>query len=185
MLPPAQSPALPAEQPLVELRALEPDDLNFLYDLENDRTIWAVSDTLAPISRHALRDYLKHAAADFYEVRQLRLVVVTADEGQAVGVVDLFDFDPRHQRAGVGITIRSSERRRGYAWHTLRLVQAHAREVLHIHQLYCTIAQTNRASIRLFKKAGFRQVGVRQEWLRGSTPSGWVNAVEMQFILRK
>lgn len=185
MLPPAQSPALPDEKPLVELRALEPDDLDFLYDLENDRTIWAVSDTLAPISRHALREYLQHAAADFYEVRQLRLVVTSAESGQAVGVVDLFDFDPRHQRAGVGITIRSSERRRGYAWHTLSLVKAHAREVLHLHQLYCTIAQSNRASIRLFKKAGFRQVGVRQEWLRGADLLGWVNAVEMQFILRK
>ena len=181
----AYPPVPPDEKPSVELRALEPDDLDFLYELENDRMIWAVSDTLAPISRHALREYLQHAAADFYEVRQLRLVVTSVDSGQAVGVVDLFDFDPRHRRAGVGITIRSSERRRGYARHTLQLVAAHAREVLHLHQLYCTIAQTNRASIRLFKKAGFRRVGVRQEWLRDSDHSGWLNAVEMQFILRK
>lgn len=181
----AYLPVPPAEKPAVELRALEPDDLDFLYALENDRTIWAVSDTLAPISRHALREYLRHAAADFYEVRQLRLVVASVDWGQAVGVVDLFDFDPRHQRAGVGITIRRSERRRGYAWHTLQLVKEHAREVLHLHQLYCTIAQDNRASISLFKKAGFRQVGVRQEWLRDAASSGWVNAVEMQLILRK
>ncbi|MGI4734691.1 MAG: GNAT family N-acetyltransferase [Janthinobacterium lividum] len=182
---PAYLPVPPDEKPSVELRALEPDDLDFLYALENDRTIWAVSDTLAPISRHALREYLQHATADFYEVRQLRLVVTSVDWGQAVGVVDLFDFDPRHQRAGVGITIRSGERRRGYAWHALQLVMAHARDVLHLHQLYCTIAQGNRASISLFRKAGFRRVGIRQEWLRDTTPSGWVNAIEMQFLLRK
>lgn len=181
----AYLPVPPDEKPTVELRALEPDDLDFLYALENDRTIWAVSDTLAPVSRHALREYLQHAAADFYEVRQLRLVVASLAWGQAVGVVDLFDFDPRHQRAGVGITIRSSERRRGYAWHTLQLVKEHARDTLYLHQLYCTIAQDNRASISLFKKAGFRQVGVRQEWLRDAASSGWVNAVEMQLILRK
>ena len=173
----------PAEKPTVRLRALEPEDLDFLYALENDPVIWAVSDTLAPVSRHALREYLKHAAADFFEVRQLRLVVDSADWGQAVGVVDLFNFEPLHQRAGVGITILASERRRGYAWHTLTLLKAYAREVLHLHQLYCTIAQDNRASSRLFTKAGFRRVGVRHDWLRRPTPPGWLNAVEMQLIL--
>ena len=182
-MPPAYLPLLPDEKPTVALRALEPEDLDFLYALENDRTIWAVSDTLAPVSRHALREYLRHAAADLHEVRQLRLVVDSVDWGQAVGIVDLFDFDPLHQRAGVGITIRTSERRRGYAWHTLNLLKAYARDVLHLHQLYCTVAADNRASLSLFKKSGFRRVGVRQEWLRGNTPSGWINAVELQFIL--
>ena len=182
-MPPAYLPLSPAEKPTVALRALEPEDLDFLYALENDRTIWAVSDTLAPVSRHALRDYLRHAAADLHEVRQLRLVVDSIDWGQAVGVVDLFDFDPRHQRAGVGITIRTSERRRGYAWHTLNLLKAYARDVLHLHQLYCTVAVDNRASLSLFKKSGFRRVGVRQDWLRGNTPSSWINAVELQIIL--
>lgn len=179
--PPVSS---PAQQRLVVLRALEPSDLDFLYALENDPIIWAVSDTLGPVSRHALREYLKYAAADFFEVRQLRLVIDSYDGRQPVGVVDLFDFDPLHQRAGIGITILATERRRGYAEHTLALLAAHAREVLHLHQLYCTIAQCNSASIRLFKKAGFRQVGVRHEWLRANTPSGWENAVEMQLLLQ-
>lgn len=182
-MPAAYQPATPDEKPTVALRALEPDDLDFLYALENDRTIWAVSDTLAPVSRHALREYLRHAAADFYEVRQVRLVVECVEEGRAVGVVDLFDFDPRHQRAGVGITIRASERRRGYAWHTLNLLKAYARDVLHLHQLYCTVAASNRASLSLFKKSGFRRVGVRRDWLRENTPAEWIDAVEWQFIL--
>jgi diamine N-acetyltransferase len=182
-MPTAYLPTSPDEKPTVTLRALEPDDLDFLYALENDRTIWGVSDTLAPVSRHALREYLRHAAADFYEVRQLRLVVESVDWGQAVGVVDLFDFDPRHQRAGVGITIRASERRRGYAWHTLNLLKDYARGVLHLHQIYCTVAATNRASLNLFKKFGFRQVGVRRDWLRENTPAGWVDAIELQLIL--
>ena len=176
-------PTSPDEQLPVALRALEPDDLDFLYTLENDRTIWAVSDTLAPVSRHALREYLRHAAADLYEVRQLRLVVEAVAGGEAVGVVDLFDFDPRHQRAGVGITIRASARRRGYAGHTLNLLKDYARDVLHLHQIYCTVVATNLASLSLFKKSGFQKVGIRREWLRENTPTGWADAVELQFIL--
>ncbi|GAB3637096.1 spermidine N1-acetyltransferase [Hymenobacter arcticus] len=176
-------PATLAKPPLIRLRALEPSDLDFLYALENDPVIWAVSDTLAPVSRHVLREYLKHAAADFFEVRQLRLVVDSYDWGQQVGVVDLFNFEPLHQRAAVGITILATERRRGYAAQALEWLVAHARNVLHLHQLYCTVAQSNRASIKLFKKMGFRQVGVRHQWLRANTPLGWENAVEMQLLL--
>ena len=139
------------------LRALEPDDLEFLYALENDRHIWGVSDTLAPVSRHALREYLAHATADFFEVRQLRLVLEA--EGQAVGVVDLFGFEPLHQRAGVGITVLAAARQKGYARQALELLKIHARDVLRLHQIYATVGADNRASLALFRAAGFRRGG--------------------------
>ncbi|WP_310392691.1 GNAT family N-acetyltransferase [Hymenobacter sp.] len=166
---------------MVHLRALEPDDLEFLFALENDRDLWGVSDTLAPLSRHALREYLAHAAADLYVVRQLRLVVTTDISSAAVGVVDLFDYDPLHQRAGVGITILASERRHGYAHQALELVKTHARAVLRLHQVYATVGANNTPSLRLFRSAGFRRVGVRRAWLR--TSSGWDDAVEWQCLL--
>ncbi|TPG67123.1 N-acetyltransferase [Hymenobacter nivis] len=165
------------------LRALEPDDLEFLYALENDPAVWAVSDTLAPVSRHALREYLKHATADFHEVRQLRLVADSYDWGQQVGVVDLFNFEPLHQRAAVGIIILGPARRQGYAQHALALLVAHARDVLHLHQLHCTVAAANRASLGLFRAAGFRRVGTRRAWLRGPAPGQWLDAVELQLVL--
>jgi diamine N-acetyltransferase len=166
---------------MISLRALEPDDLDFLYELENDRDIWGVSDTLAPVSRHALREYLAHASADFYVVRQLRQVVYTEINALPVGVVDLFDYDPLHQRAGVGITILASERRRGYAQRALELLKGHAREVLRLHQIYATVEPTNGASMRLFRAAEFRRVGTRRDWLR--TPGGWADVVEWQCLL--
>ena len=166
---------------MVTLRALEPDDLDFLYALENDPAIWGVSDTLAPVSRHALREYLAHATADFYVVRQLRLVVTTENGAQPVGVVDLFDYDPLHQRAGVGITILAAERRHGYARQALARLLLHARQVLRLHQLYATVGADNRASMKLFRAAGFRRVGTRHAWLR--TASGWQDAVEWQCLL--
>ena len=163
------------------LRALEPDDLEFLYALENDPGIWGVSDTLAPVSRHALREYLDHATADFYAVRQLRLVLATEISSPAVGVVDLFDYDPLHQRAAVGITVLASQRRHGYARQALQLLKTHAHQVLHLHQIYATVGAENQASMRLFKAVGFRRVGTRRAWLR--TASGWQDAVEWQCLL--
>ncbi|MBF9219573.1 GNAT family N-acetyltransferase [Hymenobacter ruricola] len=166
---------------MVHLRALEPDDLDFLYTLENDRDIWGVSDTLAPLSRQALREYLTHATTDIYVVRQLRQVVTTEISGVAVGVVDLFEYDALHQRAGVGITILASERRHGYARQALELLKEYARDVLRLHQIYATVGATNLASMRLFRAAGFRRVGTRRAWLR--TASGWQDAVEWQYLL--
>ena len=165
------------------LRALEPDDLEFLFALENDPDLWAVSDVLpAPISRHALREYLRYSAASLAEAGQMRLII-SSEDGRAVGTLDLYDYSALHQRAGVGITVLKSERRRGYAQAALAQLLPYAREALRLHQLYCTIVVGNDPSIKLFKKSGFRKIGVRRDWLRNNTPNGWINTVEMQFIL--
>ncbi|MGI4871293.1 MAG: GNAT family N-acetyltransferase [Janthinobacterium lividum] len=167
------------------LRALEPDDLDFLYALENDPDLWAVSDVLpAPISRHALREYLRHAAASLAEAGQMRLVI-SAQDGRAVGTVDLYDYNALHRRAGVGIAVLKGEWRRGYAQAALAALLPYAWQALHLHQLYCTVAQSNQKSIRLFREAGFQRVGIRREWLCRNTEKNWENAVEMQLILKK
>jgi len=169
---------------MVTLRALEPDDLDFLFQLENDPELWAVSEVLpAPVSRHALREYLRHAAAGLAEVGQMRLII-TSEENLAVGTLDLFDYSALHQRAGVGITVLAGARRRGYAQAALAQLLSYARQALQLHQLYCTVAATNKASLRLFEKAGFERVGERRDWLRGNTPSGWLNVIEWQLILQ-
>jgi diamine N-acetyltransferase len=170
---------------MVTLRALEPEDLEFLFALENDPDLWAVSDVLpAPISRHALREYLRHAAASLAEVGQMRLII-NSEEDHPVGTLDLFDYSALHQRAGVGITILAGKRRRGYALAALQQLLPYAQQALRLHQLYCTVAEGNVSSISLFEKIGFRRIGVRHDWLRNNTPVGWENVVEMQFILRK
>jgi diamine N-acetyltransferase len=167
----------------VVLRALEPDDLDFLFQLENDPDLWAHSDVLpAPVSRQALREYLCHTSASLAEAGQLRLII-SNEAGQPVGTLDLYDYSARHQRAGVGIAVLPTERRQGRAAAALRALLPYARQHLLLHQLYCTVAAGNVASIKLFEEIGFLQVGVRRDWLRTNGPLGWENAVEMQLIL--
>lgn len=164
----------------IYLRALEPEDLDFLYVLENDPAIWEVSGTLAPYSKKILRQYLDGAHRDIYEVKQLRMAICT-HEGACVGLIDLFDFDPRHQRAGIGIVIAEGQaRKKGYGSEALALICEYSFGVLGLHQVYAGVGQSNEASLRLFQKQGFRQTGTREDWIR--TATGFENEIVFQKI---
>ena len=159
------------ENNTISLRAPELEDLDLLYIWENEPSIWQVSGTLIPFSRYILKQYLEHAGKDIYEVKQLRLMIQLKSNHRPVGAVDLFDFDPHHHRAGIGILIaESSDRRQGYAREALETVIAYCFDVLHLHQVYCNIAAGNSASIKLFKEAEFVESGRKKDWLfDGST----------------
>ena len=95
----------------IYLRALEPNDLDFVYAMENDQSIWEVSNTHTPYSRFLVKQYLKNAHQDIYEAKQLRLAICQDQDFPALGLIDLFDFDPKNNRAGVGIVIQGVENR--------------------------------------------------------------------------
>jgi diamine N-acetyltransferase len=150
----------------ISLRAPEPEDLDLLYLWENEPSIWQVSGTLTPFSRFILKQYLEHAGKDIYEAKQLRLMIQLKSNHRPLGAIDLFDFDPHHRRAGLGILIAEpSDRRKGYAREALETMISYCFEVLHLHQLYCHIAAGNSASIKLFKEAGFQESGRKRDWI--------------------
>lgn len=155
----------------ISLRAPEPEDLDLLYIWENEPSIWQVSGTLTPFSRYVLKQYLENAAQDIFQAKQLRLIIQLKDKHRPVGAIDLFDFDPHHKRAGMGILIAErSDRRQGYATEAIETMLKYCFDVLHLHQIYCNIASGNSASIKLFKEAGFEECGRKKEWLfDGST----------------
>lgn len=147
------------------LRALEKKDLEFLYELENDSTIWEISGTTTPYSKGVLKSYLEHAHRDIYEVKQLRLVI--ADKAKApLGLIDLYDFDPKNRRAGLGIIVRDEKNRnKGIGAQAIILLCDYAFSTLGLRQLYANILEVNERSIHLFKKMGFKKVGVKKDWI--------------------
>lgn len=149
------------------LRALEPEDLEFIYSIENNEEIWEISNTQTPYSRFLIRQYLENAHQDIYEAKQLRLAICEKDGFTALGLIDLFDFDPVNQRAGVGIIIRNEEHRnKGVGKEALGLLIDYAFQRLQLHQLYANIDTGNVASITLFTNFGFEQIGVKKDWNR-------------------
>lgn len=166
------------------LRAVEPYDIDVLYRWENDPGIWRVSNTITPFSRFILEKYIENAHLDIYQAKQLRLMIdVSENKGdpRTVGTVDLFDFDPFHNRAGVGILIGDqSDRKKGIA--TLALIKFidYSFNTLQLHQLYCNITMGNDDSLKLFKKCGFKVTGRKSEWIK--TPAGYVDEILLQLL---
>jgi len=149
------------------LRALEPEDLDYLYEVENDESLWEVGNSLTPYSRYILEQYIANGYRDIFEVKQLRLVICENKTGRTVGFVDLYDFDPEHRRTGIGIVIYpEQEHRRGFAFESLQLICNYAFNRLDCHQVYAGITADNEGSIALFEKAGFVKNGVKKQWTR-------------------
>ena len=164
----------------VSLRALEPDDLQYLYLWENDTDIWWLGNTLKPYSKETLRKYLNTAHLDIHETRQVRFAVyLNENPVELVGLIDLYDFDPHHKRAGVGILMGETKNRgKGYGSEALKILCNYAFTLLDLHQLYCSIPETNLASIKLFNNKGFIQTGLRPDWIK--TKDGWAADIFFQ-----
>lgn len=161
-----------------QLRALEPEDVDVLYQWENDPAVWRVSHTLVPFSRHALEQFVL-MGHDLQAHQQARFMMDV--DGRAVGAIDLFDYDERNGRAGVAILIADeADRGQGYAAEALDLLITYCFEHLRLNQLYCNIGEQNAASRKLFEGKGFRLVGVKEQWLR--TSGGWENECLYQLI---
>lgn len=148
----------------VFLRALEPEDLDFVHKLENDENFWEISSTQAPYSKFLIRQYIENAHRDIYDIKQLRLVICTK-RGRAVGLIDVFDLDPKDRRAALGILIADKkDRKKGFGAESLSLLCDFCFTHLGLHQVYANVTEGNNDSKRVFENNGFRKVGLKKEW---------------------
>ena len=148
----------------IYLRALEPEDLEFVHAVENDESFWEISQTKTPYSKYLIKQYLDNSHKDIYEVKQLRLMISNYKD-IALGLIDIFDFDNANRRAGIGILIKDeSNRSKGIGTEALRLLIDYCFAHLNLHQLYCNISEENQASIKLFQGQNFECVGLKKDW---------------------
>ena len=164
----------------IQLRALEASDLDLLFSVENDPQYWEVSNTLTPFSKELLSRYLKNAHQDIYEAKQLRLAVSSQKDQQVVGLVDLFDFNPQHSRAGIGILILQQYQQKGYAKNALKVFLSYCFKHLDIHQLYANIPVSNKSSLNLFNELNFVEVGIQKDWIK--TKGTFEDVILLQII---
>ena len=148
----------------INLRALEPEDLDFLYQIENNESFWQVSHTNAPFSKYILKQYLENAHLDIFEAKQLRLLIEEKLTRKQIGMIDLFDFNPIHKRAGIGILIHPKFQKNGFASAALSNLISYCFSHLNLHQLYANISSDNIKSISLFTKHHFKEAGIKKDW---------------------
>lgn len=147
------------------LRALEPEDLEFVYVVENNENIWEISNTQTPYSKFLIHQYLENAYKDIYEAKQLRLAICKNQSFEPIGLIDLFDFDPKNKRAGIGIIIQNDfDRQNGFGKEAMSLLIEYAFHQLQLHQLFANIGTENVASLALFATFGFEKIGIKKDW---------------------
>lgn len=164
----------------IRLRALEPWDVDKILEWENNHKNWRVSNTLVPFSKELILQYV-NSSQDIYSVKQVRFIITQKDNLVPIGSLDLFDFEPKHQRAGVGILIEEEFRGNGYALEALALLDDYALNVVGIRNLYCNILEDNEGSQSLFEKAGYVQVGRKINWYNDHID--WLDELMYQRVL--
>ncbi|MDY5314004.1 MAG: GNAT family N-acetyltransferase [Prevotella sp.] len=168
--------------PDVILRAMEPEDLDMMYAIENDHDTWSVTDVNTPYSRFVLHEFIANATGDIYTDKQVRLIV-TNKSGEFIGMIDLFNFNPQHKRAEIGIIIRKEYREQGYGKAALLELINYARRIIHIHQLYVYMSVDNTSCVKLFDDTGFERDAELKDWLFDGDK--YHNVYLMHFFVKK
>lgn len=150
--------------PHIQLRALEPEDLDMMYTIENDTSLWDISNRQVPYSREVLRQYIINSQADLYSDKQVRLMMELHTTHETVGAIDLFNFEPLHRHAEVGIAVLQAHRSKGYATEALQLLCDYAFRFLGMEQLVAHITTDNTLSMQLFSTCGFTPCGTLKRW---------------------
>lgn len=168
----------------IKLRALEPSDIDLLYDWENDTNYWRFGSTLTPFSKKALQDYIENSSfTDIYEAKQLRLMIVEKTKNETIGSIDLYDFNAHNRRAGIGILITEKYQNNGYATDALETLLNYCKSTLLLKQVFADIQTHNTQSLSLFEHAGFEKIGIKKEWIVTADGS-YEDVVLLQKILR-
>jgi diamine N-acetyltransferase len=168
---------------MIVLRGVEPYDIDLLQKWENDTSVWKVSGTKIPFSRHILLRYIESVQPnDFYTTGQLRLMADWCENGteETIGCVDLFDFDPQNRRVELGLLVDEGERRKKRGEALVKSCEKYVFEILQLHQLHSIVPVSNVSGLRLFQKMQYKESGILKDWLlwRGE----WEDAVIFQKI---
>lgn len=166
----------------IVLRSPELEDVDFLFALENDSRLWHLSNTTIPFSRFDIEQYVLQSSKDAFASRQIRFMIdkISGQAKNTIGAIDLFDLEPKHRRAGIGIMVVEEERAKGLASIALDILIKYAFTTLNLHQLYCNIETDNKNSLRLFENKGFIKVGIKKDW--NLRDGNWIDEHILQII---
>ena len=150
---------------MLRLRKIEPSDLPFLYQWENDATMWADSDTHNPLSRHDLHQDIENTTGDIYRDGHLRLIIEESQlSTKVVGCIDLFDYDARNRKAAIGMYIAPDARGKGVGKQAVQQLLDYAFDFLHLRMVYAIISVHNIACSHIYEQMGFTPSSPLANW---------------------
>ena len=167
---------------MLRLRKIEPSDLPFLYQWENDATMWADSDTHNPLSRYDLHQYIENTTGDIFRDGQLRLIIEGSEAPHfsttILGCIDLFDFDARNRKAAIGMYIAPDARGKGVGKQAVQLLEDYAFGFLHLRMLYAIISVHNTACSHIYEQMGYQPSSLLKDWTLEGDAVLWQKSVQ-------
>src|SRR5690349_16833892 len=168
---------------LIELRPLEEEHLDELFDVARDPAIWQMTSVdysdpavFYPNFRAALRDRCQGQTYPF--------VVRLAGSGQAIGTTRLLDIHPHDRKVEIGVTwIASAYWGTGANTECKRLLLEYCFEILGANRVQLRAKSDNGRSRRAIEKLGAVLEGVlRQDKIE---PSGRARDTALYSIVRE
>jgi diamine N-acetyltransferase len=167
-------------------KAVEPSDVSTLLEWENNPDIWSISETIEPLSKYKLDTYIKQTLNfDVFGLRQQRLMIhrilnSDLDLTEPIGTIDLFEFNPIHKHAGVGIMLLKDYQNQGVGKIALKQFLSYCFEKLQLHSVYANVSETNINSIKFFESCGFTKVAEYKEFLYENEK--YVSQITFQYV---
>ncbi len=146
----------------IYLRTININDVDIIYNWENNPENWKVSAIQQPFSKAQITEFVL-SEQDIFVHEQQRFIVCTNDN-TIIGNVDLFEFEPEHKRLGIGILIDKPYRNKGFAKQAILLMEAYCKEILNIKNIFCNILEDNPTSIKLFEGLHYQKIGIKPKW---------------------
>jgi len=147
------------------LRTPDISDVQFMLDIENNERYWHLSGVTSPYSKKDIEQFINESSSNLKTDCQLRLVIIDISTKKRAGLLDVFEYEPLHKRAGIGIFLLEEFRGHGLASDALRVLIQYLFKIMKLHQLWCNILTENTESMKLFNGAGFNQTAIKKDWI--------------------
>jgi len=142
------------------LRPAVREDAKVILEWENNPEFWPVTETPGPFEINDIRNFIKNSS-DLFGSGQLRMLICLKKDGSPIGALDLFDFNAKEAKAGIGILIGNAcHRNKGIATEAINTLLGAMYTNLRLKKLECLIFPDNLPSIKLFEKCAFKASGV-------------------------
>lgn len=149
----------------IKLRPPRKEDLDDLYDIENDTAAWIYNYVRVPFTRRSIERFLENYTPNAIECKYIRFMVELKATAQCIGIAELFDVDWMNRRAEVGIYIVPEARHQGVASECLNILARYAAKHLGMNRLYAYVHQDNEYSKHLFAGCGYQDIATLPGWL--------------------
>ncbi len=149
------------------LRELEIKDVKEIVENANDPDIFYFTASIPyPYTLKHAEKWIKIAEKERKEKpRKNYTFVIELKNKGVIGSIGLHKIDRKNKKAGIGYWIGKRYRGKGFASEAEKRILDFAFDTLKLNKIYGEAIVENKPSNKLFKKFGFRKVGIEKEEL--------------------